>query len=167
MILTGNKIAKEVKSGNIILSPFNSNQINPNSYNYRLGSKIKIFSRFDKDKSYFKEIIIPRGGFCLKPQQMYLSHTLEIIGSKKYAMSLIGRSSMGRLGLFLQLSANLGHTTSAHQWTLELYPVLPIRLYPEMIIGQVTFWTNYGKVKKYNGIYGQFNQPQESFFKCS
>lgn len=93
---------------------------------------------------------------------MYLGHTLEIIGSRKYAMSLIGRSSMGRLGLFLQLSANLGHTTSTHQWTLELYPVLPIRLYPEMIIGQVTFWTNYGEVKEYTGNYGRFNQPQES-----
>lgn len=162
MILTGTEIAKEVKRGNIILSPFNSNQINPNSYNYRLGPEIKVFSHFDKEKSHFQEITISKKGFCLKPHQMYLGHTLEIIGSREYAMSLIGRSSMGRLGLFLQLSANLGHTTSVHQWTLELYPVLPIKLYPEMIIGQVTFWTNCGDVKRYTGIYGQFNFPQES-----
>jgi hypothetical protein len=45
---------------------------------------------------------------------------LEELGSRKYAMSLIGRSSIGRLGLFLQVSANLGHTGSSHCWTLEL-----------------------------------------------
>lgn len=167
MILTGTEITKEVREGNIILRPFNPDQINPNSYNYRLGSKIKIFTHFDGKKNYFKEIKIPLKGFCLKPNQMYLGHTLEIIGSKKYAMSLVGRSSMGRLGLFLQLSANLGHTTSAHQWTLELYPVLPIKLYPGMVIGQVTFWTNYGEIKKYAGIYGRFSYPQESLTDIS
>jgi dCTP deaminase len=165
MILTGSEIKKEVLRGNITLSPFNEEQINPNSYNYRLGKVLKEFIHFDGKKSHFKKIIIPKKGYVLKPKTMYLGHTYEIIGSKKYAMSLIGRSSMGRLGLFLQLSANLGHVTSSHNWTLELFAIKSIRLYPEMIIGQVTFWINMGDILEYNGVYGKFTLPQESCYK--
>ena len=69
---------------------------------------------------------------------------------------------MGRYGLFLQVSANLGHTTSEHQWTLEIVAVQPIRVYSGMIIGQVSFWCNFGTIIKYDGQYGQLNNPQES-----
>lgn len=148
MILTGTKITEEIKKGNIVIEPFSIKQINPNSYNYRLGSTIKIFDKFDGVKSIFKEIEIPKDGYVLEPRKMYLATTKEIIGSSKYAMSLMGRSSMGRYGLFLQVSANLGHTTSKHQWTLEIVAALSIRLYPEMIIGQVSFWKNKGDVEK-------------------
>src|SRR3989338_562423 len=163
MILTGSKIKEEVKKGNITIGPFSLEQVNPNSYNYRLGSVLKVFDKFDGDKSVFREISIPEEGCVLEPRKMYLAITKEIIGSSKYAMTLIGRSSMGRYGLFLQCSANLGHTTSKHRWTLEIVAAMPIRLYPEMIIGQVSFWKNYGAVKKYSGQYGFLNHPQESF----
>lgn len=163
MILTGNEIIKEVSFGNISIKPFCKKQINPNSYNYRLGSVIKIFDKFDGKKSVFKKIKIPKEGYILYPGKMYLSTTKEIIGSNKYAMSLIGRSSIGRYGLFLQISANLGHTTSKHKWTLEMVTANPIKLYPGMIIGQVSFWKNFGKIKKYTGNYGYINSPQESF----
>ncbi|MEA3449394.1 MAG: deoxycytidine deaminase [Patescibacteria group bacterium] len=163
MILTGTKITEEIEKGNIIIEPFSSEQINPNSYNYRLGSTIKVFDKFDGTKSIFKEIEIPEDGYVLEPRKMYLATTKEIIGSSKYAMSLIGRSSMGRYGLFLQISANLGHTTSKHQWTLEIIAALSIKLYPGMIIGQVSFWKNYGDFENYNGKYGFLNHPQESF----
>lgn len=163
MILTGSKIKKEVRRGNISIKPFSPSQINPNSYNYRLGSKLKVFEKFDGNKSLFKGIEIPREGYVLEPRKMYLATTKEIIGSSKYAMSLIGRSSMGRYGLFLQCSANLGHTTSKHRWTLEIVATMPIKLYPGMIIGQVSFWRNFGSVKKYKGQYGFLNYPQESF----
>ncbi|MDX9855217.1 MAG: deoxycytidine deaminase [Candidatus Moranbacteria bacterium] len=163
MILTGSKIKEEINAGNIVIKPFSENQVNPNSYNYRLGSAIKVFNRFDGKKALFKEINIPEDGYVLEPRKMYLATTKEVIGSSKYAMSLIGRSSMGRYGLFLQVSANLGHTTSEHRWTLEIVAALPIRLYPGMIIGQVSFWNNFGTVKKYDGRYGRLNHPQESY----
>jgi len=162
MILTGNKIKEEIKTGNIVIKPFIPDQINPNSYNYRLGSKLKVFYKFDGNKTLFKEIKIPKEGYILEAKKMYLANTKEVIGSSKYAMSLIGRSSMGRYGLFLQCSANLGHTTSEHRWTLEIVAALPIRLYLGMIIGQVSFWRNFGTVKKYRGQYGFLNHPQES-----
>jgi dCTP deaminase len=37
---------------------------------------------------------------------------------------------MGRLGLFLQLSANVGHTGTFHNRTLEIYPTINIIVYP-------------------------------------
>jgi dCTP deaminase len=163
MILTGSKIIEEIRKKDIVIRPFSLNQVNPNSYNYRLGSVLKIFWKFDGIKAIFKEIKIPPKGYVLRPGRMYLGITKEIIGSQEYAMSLIGRSSMGRYGLFLQASANLGHTTSKHRWTLEIVAAQPIRIYAGMIIGQVSFWTNYGTVKKYKGRYGFLNYPQESF----
>lgn len=163
MILTGAKIKEEISCGSIAIEPFSESQINPNSYNYRLGPTIKIFQKFDENKSIFKEVVIPEEGYVLEPGVMYLANTLEVIGSDKYAMSLIGRSSMGRYGLFLQVSANLGHTTSKHKWTLEIVAALPIKLYPGMIIGQVSFWVNYGDVTPYAGRYGFISHPQESF----
>lgn len=162
MILTGSKIKEEIRNGPIKIDPFSEDQVNPNSYNYRLGPVLKVFRSFDGEKSSFEEIIIPRDGYVLQPGQMYLGHTKEIIGSSMYAMSLIGRSSMGRYGLFLQVSANLGHTTSEHRWTLEMVTAQPIRVYPGMIIGQVSFWRNIGTIVEYNGRYGLHNHPQES-----
>mgnify|MGYP000212221032 CR=1 FL=1 len=163
MILTGKEINKEIRDGNITITPFNSEQINPNSYNYRLSDTIKIFEAMDGCRPIFKEIKIPTDGLILEPQQLYLAHTYEIIGSSKYAMSLIGRSSLGRLGLFLQISANLGHTTVKHKWTLELFAIKKIILYPKMIIGQVSFWENKGDITEYDGKYGKLNKSQESF----
>lgn len=162
MILTGAKIVEEINKGNITIKPFNLDQVNPNSYNYKLGKYIKVFSGFDGKKVLFKKIIIPDSGYILKPGQMYLANTNEIIGSSKYAMSLIGRSSIGRYGLFLQVSANLGHTTSNHKWTLEMVAAKSIKIYPKMTIGQVSFWKNIGKIEKYTGKYGLINHPQES-----
>ena len=162
MILTGTAIDEELKHGEITISPFEASRLNPNSYNYRLGRTLKVFSHFDGTKSYFRDLQIPNEGYILEPHQTYLGHTLETIGSSKYAMSLIGRSSLGRLGLFLQLSANLGHTTSCHQWTLEMVATRPIKIYPEMIIGQVSFWTNQGDISEKEATYANYNLPQES-----
>lgn len=164
MILTGEAISKAVESGEIFLSPFDPSLINPNSYNYRLGSILRVFENFHEDKSNFRTITIPEDGFVLEPHQMYLGNTLEVIGSKKFAMSLIGRSSLGRLGLFLQVSANLGHTTSCHQWTLEIVATRPIRIYPHMKIGQISFWSNCGQVMPTEFTYANYNNPQESVY---
>lgn len=161
MILTGHQILKEIKKGNIGITPFNKSQLNPNSYNYRLGNTIKVFRYFDS-KAHFTEIKLSSKGFVLQPKIMYLANTLERIGSQKFAMSLIGKSSIGRLGLFLQISANLGHTTSNHNWTLELVCAKPFKIYPGMIIGQISFWQNKGITMPYLGKYTLFNTPQES-----
>jgi dCTP deaminase len=164
MILTGSEIVAQIVTGNIDVDPFDATAVNPNSYNYRLGNKIKeINSETPIDTRCPFEVDaqdIPEEGIILSPNRHYLSHTLERIGSKKFVPSLIGRSSMGRLGLFLQISADLGNLGSCHRWTLELMCVEPIRIYPGMRIGQVSFWMAAGDTEPYRGQLGQFNEPK-------
>ncbi len=164
MILTGKKIASELEAGHITISDFSLDRLNPNSYNYRLGQELKVFAGVSElGEPLFEDELIPESGYLLKPGMTYLGVTEEIIGSSKYAMSLIGRSSMGRYGLFLQISANLGHTTSCHRWTLELMACKPIILYPSMNVGQVSFWNNTGPIECFGKRYANFNAPTETF----
>lgn len=167
MILTGNKIREETKKGNIILEPFEEKMLNPNSFNYRLGRFLKKSYINNKNELKFQDIDLFQypNGYTLIPGHLYLGSTFEIIGSEVYAMSLIGRSSIGRYGLFLQISANLGHTTSCHCWTLEILPVLKIKVYYKMCIGQVSFWNNLGIVEKTDHKYNKFNIPTEGGLK--
>ena len=169
MILSGLKIKKEITKGNIQIEPFSENLLNPNSYNYRLGNIL--YELCDEvidpqKKSKYKTIILTSKGYVLKPHKLYLASTHEKIGSKKYVTQLIGRSSIGRLGLFLQVTAPLGHVGCFHNWTLELKTVEPLRVYPNMKIGQVTFWKLIGK-KKFtydNGKYNKCDKPYVSMF---
>ncbi|AGS25232.1 dCTP deaminase [Rhizobium etli] len=163
MILTGSEIAKEVKRGDIVIEPFRYECINPNSYNYHLSCKIVEVSSFGNCAD--KHMTIPEDGIVLKPDRFYLGSTYETLGSGKYAMSLIGRSSLGRLGLFIQASANLGHTGSCHKWTLEFKSCLAIKIYPGMTIGQISFWRNAGDVRPYSGIYAANSNPFPSTIK--
>lgn len=166
MILTASEIQKQVSNGSITLVPFQQEALNPNSYNYRLGEYLSEIDEglIDPRKSpKLKEIKIPQQGYILQPNKLYLGHTLEIIGSMKYVTSLIGRSSLGRLGLFLQITADLGQLGSAHSWTLELKVVQPLRVYPGMKIGQVSFWKPVGEIdKKYLEGYTSFSIPRHS-----
>jgi len=43
MILSGKKIYQKVTEKKIIISPFSPSQINPNSYNFRLGNILKVY----------------------------------------------------------------------------------------------------------------------------
>lgn len=158
MILTGSEIKKYVENGDIVIEPFNEDQLNPNSYNYRMGEELT----FKEDDGNYKTIEIPEEGFVLYPNRVYLGHTFEILGSDKCAMSLIGRSSTGRLGLFLQVSADLGHTGSVHKWTLELVVAKPLKIYPHMITGQISFWLNEGNIDLYQEGYSRYCRPQIS-----
>lgn len=163
MILTGSAIDLAVGERQIVITPYDKRQLNPNSYNYRLGSILLVpHTKNDSVEIEYEEITIPENGYRLEPGKTYLGHTHEILGSDVFAMSLIGRSSIGRLGLFLQVSANLGHVGSCHRWTLELVSAKPFILYPEMKIGQISFWQVDGNSNAYLSGYSQFDKPEIS-----
>lgn len=165
MILTGDKIKEEVKKGRIAIRPFSEKNLNPNSYNFRLGKKLKIYKNYTLDpkkKQLVKIIEIPEKGFILDPKILYLGHTEEIMGSNYYAPIIRGRSSTGRLGLFVHITADLIDIGSINQWTLQLHAVQKIRVYPGMLIGQVTFWVPKGKITLYKGRYQGSRGPMES-----
>jgi len=169
MILSGLKIKEEVLNNNINIYPFEESLLNPNSYNYRLGYELleiedEIIDL--KKETKYKKIELNEEGYLLKPHKLYLASTLESIGSSCYVTQLIGRSSIGRLGLFLQVTAPLGHVGCNHHWTLELKAVQPLRVYPKMKIGQVTFWKIYGDISRTykNGKYNNYSKPHISMF---
>lgn len=167
MILTGSEIRREVLSNRIVIDPFDESCLNPNSYNYHLGNIIKTSpsSLIDpREKMSWIETEISEDGFLLEPSRLYLGHTIERIGSSYFVTSLIGRSSVGRLGLYLQLSADLAQLGAVHCWTLELYVVQPLWVYKGMAIGQVSFWTPVGNKFLYEGVYGNSSAPLEHQF---
>lgn len=172
MILTGSQIISAHQAGDVYIDPFSETQVNPNSYDYRLGETIIELSAEYADEEQIHRLEreplpiagqrvhdIPEDGFVLCPGRIYLANTLEVLGSASYVTTLIGKSSMGRLGLFLQVDACLGHQGVAHNWTLELCVRRPLRVYPRQIIGQVSFWQTCGSPQTYTGTYGVLNHP--------
>ena len=165
MILSGEAISAAVACGNIIIDPFNESQLGPNFYDFRLGDRCKVYKTEVLDaakKNEVTEFSIPSCGLVLKPGRLYLVNTLETMGSTRYVPIIRGRSSTGRLGLFIDVTADLIDLGSINQWTLQLAPVLPIRVFPQMLIGQVTFWAIQGKPTFYSGKYSKHPSPAES-----
>jgi dCTP deaminase len=162
MILTGAEIKAHVASGDIGIDPFDESLVNPNSYNYRLGNELLVHRDDVLDPveaPTWWGVRFPETGYTLQPGRLYLGHTYERIGSTSFVTSLIGRSSMGRLGLFLQITADLGHIGAVHGWTLELSAVQPVIIYPRMTIGQVSFWRTEGRLVDYEGSYAGHSRP--------
>jgi len=165
MILTGKKIENEVHAGKINISPFSKNFLNPNSYNFHLDKKILVYKNKildPKKEQPTDEITIPKEGIILQPNKLYLGCTIEEIGSPCYVPLLFGRSSIGRLGLFVQITAPLGDIGTYGKWTLMLTPVLPIKVYYNMRIGQILFIAPKGEIELYKGKYKNSKKPRKS-----
>lgn len=165
MILTGPEIQKEVEGGRIHIEPFLEENINPNSYNFRLGKTLKVYKNEVLDaakENEFEIIEIPDEGIVLKPNQLYLGHTIEEMGSDFYAPTMQARSSVGRLGLYIYLNSGLGDIGFKKQWTLELHVIHPLKVYPGMKVGQMLFWQPQGEVLLYKGKYKDSVGPETS-----
>lgn len=165
MILTGNEIREQVKKGNIHIKPFYKKQLNPNSYNFRLGNKLIVYKNkvLDPKKvNEFEEIVIPPEGCVLQPNQLYLGHTIEEMGSDFFVPTMQARSSVGRLGLYIYLNSGLGDLGFKKQWTLELHVIHPLRVYPNMRVGQMLFWRSEGEITLYDGKYKNSVGPETS-----
>jgi dCTP deaminase len=162
MILTGSKIIDARQRGDIVIEPFRRSQVGPNSYDFRLGDRCRTYVRRTLDAARMNEtrlLDIPRRGLALRPNVLYLVNTFETMGSTKYVPIIRGRSSVGRLGLFIDITADLIDLGSINQWTLQLHCVQPLRIYPGMLIGQVTFWKTFGRRTLYEGKYKDLQSP--------
>jgi dCTP deaminase len=165
MILTGPEIVSSVNDGRIRITPFNHEQVNPNSYNVCLGHRLVIYENDVIDArtdNPTKTVHIPPAGYTLMPNQLYLGHTAEEVGSDVYVPLLFGRSSVGRLGLFVEITAPIGDIGFHGQWTLMLSPVRPLHVYPCMKIGQIMFFVSLGNIDLYHGKYQSSRGPQKS-----
>ena len=140
MILSGKEILKNVESGDIIIEPFNKDNVNPNSYNLSLSNELLVYENEVLDMKVpnpAKKITIPEEGLLLEPNKLYLGRTNEFTKTEKFVPMLEGRSSTGRLGLFIHVTAGFGDIGFAGYWTLEIFCVQPIRIYPDTQICQI------------------------------
>jgi len=165
MILTGPQIESAVEQSDIVIRPFRKRQIAPNSYDFRLGNRCCVYTSKVLDaakENSTRTFTIPKGGMVLRPDRIYLINTEETMGSTRYVPIIRGRSSVGRLGIFIDVTADLIDLGSINQWTLQLHAVHPVRVYPGMLIGQVTFWQTHGRRVLYAGKYRSYLSPVPS-----
>ena len=156
MILTGHEILREYAAHRIHIDPFTADHLNPNSYNFRLGDTLHVYRNPPVDPRCENPVAvlrIPDGGLVVSPHRLYLAHTVEVMGSDHYAPTFAARSSVARLGLFINLSASLGDIGYHGQWTLQLFAAQPIRVHAGMRIGQIMWWRPQGQIVLYDGKY--------------
>lgn len=152
MILSGLEIKKKLGK-QIIIEPFDERQLNPNSYNLKLHNELLVYknpSLLDmKTKNEATSIIIPNDGLILEPNRLYLGRTKEYTETDGYIPMLEGRSSIGRLGLFVHITAGFGDVGFCGYWTLEIFCVHPIKIYPDIEICQIYYHSIEGCYEKY------------------
>lgn len=160
MILSGKEIEKRLDS-DIKISPFNPQQINPNSYNLRLHNELIVYKDKILDmkrKNEVQKITLPDGGMILQPGILYLGRTYEYTETQNLVPMIEGRSSIGRLGLFIHITAGFGDVGFKGYWTLEIFCVQPIKIYPFVEICQMFFHTIEGEYQEYKSNKYQNNQ---------
>ena len=164
MILTGSAIKAELGK-NIFIDPFNEAQLNPNSYNLRLHNELLVYEEIVLDMhrpNRYRRYSIPDEGFVLQPNQLYLARTIERTETYNLVPMLEGRSSIGRLGLFVHVTAGFGDVGFRGYWTLEMFAVQPVRVYPGVEVCQIFYHTIEGDVtEKYQN--NQDIQPSMIF----
>ncbi|MFI7350637.1 dCTP deaminase [Streptomyces sp. NPDC049936] len=167
MILTGPEITAAAHDGRLRITPFAADQVNPNSYNVRLGPTLITYTSTVLDPhrpNPTNATSIGSDGHILQPGELYLGHTLEEVGSDTFVPLLFGRSSVGRLGLFVEITAPIGDIGFHGHWTLMLTPVRPLRVYEGMQIGQIMFFVSTGAIDLYRGKYQAAAGPQPSAY---
>lgn len=143
MILADNQILENIENGNIKIIPFVHNCLGSNSYDVHLGRILGTYieneldCKKDTPLQYFE---IPDEGFLLQPNMLYLGVTQEYTETKEHVPFLEGKSSLGRLGVNIHITAGKGDVGFKGNWTLEICCVQPVRIYAEMPIGQLIYF---------------------------
>jgi dCTP deaminase len=163
MILTGPEIVAAQQRGELRIEPFTLAQLNPNSYNLRLASTLRVYTdpdvehavhagwplpstvldcRADNPTYAFE---IPEEGLILYPGKLYLGATVEYTETATYVPMLDGRSSFARLGLSIHQTGGFGDVGFRGHWTIEISCVEPVRIYAGLEICQIRFQSAQGE----------------------
>lgn len=165
-MLTGSQIEEEIEKGRINITPFDRTRINPNSYNLTLNNTLLVYDEdiIDfKKKNKTKKIIIPDSGLVLQPNVLYIGRTNEECYSNTFIPMLNGRSSIGRLGICVHITAGFGDIGWRGTWTLEIIAFKPVRIYPDIEFCQVSYFTPFGITDiQYDGRYQGQIEPTAS-----
>ncbi len=152
MILSGKEIASRI-GNDIIIDPYDKNRLNPNSYNLSLHDELLIYGDVTLDmkkENTCKKLSIPQDGLLLEPGLLYLGRTIEYTETHNLVPMLEGRSSIGRLGLFIHVTAGFGDVGFKGFWTLEIFCIQPIKIYSGVEVCQIYYHTIEGEYEEYS-----------------
>ena len=164
MILSGQEIKRRLGT-DIKIDPFCDSQLNPNSYNLRLHNELLVYEEVVLDvkaPNRYRRLEIPKSGLVMSPSQIYLARTVERTETHNLVPMIEGRSSLGRLGLFVHVTAGFGDVGFCGFWTLEMFAVQPIRIYPGVQICQIIYHCIEGEVEEYSSKYQNNTDIQPS-----
>lgn len=152
MIFSDRTIKDAVDDGRITIDPYDEGMVQPSSIDLRCDPNFRVF---ENHRYALIDPKSPQGDlttgvtatvedpFILHPGEFVLGSTLETVGlANDIVARLEGKSSLGRLGLLIHSTAGFIDPGFRGQVTLELSNVanLPIAIYPEMKIGQISFY---------------------------
>lgn len=164
MILSGQEIESR-QGGDILIEPFDPSRVNPNSYNLTLHNELMVYEELVLDMAKpnrVRRMEIPPEGIVLNPNQLYLGRTAEKTTTHNLVPQIEGRSSIGRLGLFVHVTAGFGDAGFSGYWTLEMFAVQPVRIYPGVPICQIIYHELVGEVTEYASKYQHNRDIQPS-----
>lgn len=164
MILSGKEIERRL-GDDILIEPYDASRLNPNSYNLTLHNELMVYEELVLDMAKanrVRRIEIPPEGIVLNPNQLYLGRTAERTTTHNLVPQIEGRSSVGRLGLFVHITAGFGDVGFSGFWTLEMFAVQPVRIYPGVPICQIFYHELTGEVTEYSSKYQHNRDIQPS-----
>ena len=159
MVLSGQEIRRQLGT-NIFIDPFEESRLNPNSYDLALHDELMLYEEVVLDMrraNRVRRLSIPPEGLVLQPQQLYLGRTFERTETHNLVPMIEGRSSIGRLGLFVHVTAGFGDVGFCGYWTLEMFAVQPVRIYAGVAICQIFYHDILGTFTEYQSDKYQHN----------
>jgi dCTP deaminase len=150
VVLSDRTISRLIEEGRIGIDPFDPSLMQPSSLDVRVDRYFRVFrnSRYPYidvkvEQEELTELVeADDEAFILHPGEFVLGSTLERVTLPDDLVArLEGKSSLGRLGLLIHSTAGFIDPGWDGHVTLELSNVanLPITIYPEMKIGQLSF----------------------------
>ncbi|OYP34009.1 dCTP deaminase [Rhodopirellula sp. MGV] len=152
MLLSCDEIRRRLEDGEIQIDPFDSDRLNPNSYNLALHDELLVYEEIVLDAAVpnrYRRLTIPDEGLTLQPNVLYLGRTCEYTETHRLVPMIQGRSSLGRLGLFINPGGSLGEVGYCGTWTLEMHCVQPVRIYRGMQVCQIYYQQLFGEGSDY------------------
>src|ERR671915_417216 len=153
MILSDRTIREEIDAGRIAIEPFDPACVQPSSVDLHVDRSFRVFHNHryplidvKREMAGLTDLVDVAEGepFILHPGEFVLGSTLERVRLPEDLVArLEGKSSLGRLGLLIHSTAGYVDPGFEGHLTLELSNVanLPITIYPNMRIGQISFFT--------------------------
>ena len=180
-ILTGPEIKRLAEGGTgangerIVITPFDPARCGPASYDLHLGDTLRRYKHDVERGGYIDPLDPPEtfdvphyqtlGGWLLSPGRVYLGVTREYTETHGLAAQVGGRSSWGRYGLSVHVTAGFIDPGFCGSITLELVATQPILVRPGDKIAQIVYQTITGEYQPYQGRYqGATEEPTASRF---